>query len=78
MPERLTVRFNSISEEISLKKFEKVQYCIKNSIPLLRISYKEFQDIPEILSEKILGMALISKNITISNTSLMNYMTKKK
>jgi len=58
------VRFNSISEERALKQFKKVQYydslknqyCIKNNIPLLRISYKEFNDIPEILNEKILGI----------------------
>jgi hypothetical protein len=58
------VRFNSISEESTVEKFEKVQYydslkdqyCIKNNIPLIRISYKEFNDVPEILSEKLLGI----------------------
>jgi hypothetical protein len=58
------VRFNSISEERAVEKFESVQYydslkdqyCIENNIPLIRISYKEFNNIPEILSEKLLGM----------------------
>jgi len=58
------VRFNGMSEEKatdSLKKIQyydtlKNQYCIKNNIPLLRISYKEINDIPEILNEKILGI----------------------
>jgi len=55
------VRFNSISEEKAFEKFKKVryhdylknQYCINNKIPLLRIKYKEFDFISNILDEKI-------------------------
>lgn len=58
------VRFNGISEKQAIENLKKSQYydllknqyCLKNNIPLLRIGYKEFNDIPEILNEKILGI----------------------
>ena len=56
------VRFNGISEEQACKLFEKIkyhdslkdQYCIKNNIPLIRIPYKDFKNIQEILDTKLL------------------------
>jgi hypothetical protein len=57
------VRFNGISEEKAKEQFRvlqhhdalKNQYCTERAIPLLRISYKEFKRIPEILTENALG-----------------------
>jgi len=58
------VRFNGISEEKAKEHFRitqhhdflKNQYCINNNIPLLRVSYKEFPYLSEILTEKFLGI----------------------
>ena len=55
------VRFNNVSKEQAVEVFKKTQYhdslknqyCIENNIPLLRISYKEFDHIPEILFSKL-------------------------
>lgn len=63
------VRFNNISEERAIEVFKKVQYrdslknqyCIKNNINLLRISYKEFDHIQDILSGKLQSGAYCSK-----------------
>jgi very-short-patch-repair endonuclease len=56
-------RFNrDLSEEEIVEAFEiqkyndslKNEYCLKNNIPLLRISYKEIKNITEILTANIL------------------------
>jgi len=55
------VRFNSIPVEKAVEVFQKTQhydflknqYCIDNNILLLRISYKEYKDIPDILFKKL-------------------------
>jgi lactam utilization protein B len=55
------VRFNGISEEKAKEQFKKLQYhdtlknqyCIEKNIPLLRINYKEFNNIPEILTNSL-------------------------
>jgi hypothetical protein len=55
--------FGSASKKDSIEKFRnlmrndslKNQYCIKNNIPLLRIPYFEIKNIPEILTDNILG-----------------------
>lgn len=54
-------RFNGMSEEKSFEVFKKTQhhdslknqYCVSSNLPLLRISYKEFNSIPEILFTKL-------------------------
>jgi len=43
-------RFNRLKDNDALKD----KYCADNGIPLLRISYKDFKRIPEILSDAIL------------------------
>lgn len=56
------VKFNGISEEKAKEQFRvsehhdalKNQYCAEKAIPLLRIPYKEFKNIPEILTEALL------------------------
>jgi len=56
------VRFNGISSEKAIKNFKKTkyndalknQYCNKNSIPLLRISYEKSKVIPEILADELI------------------------
>jgi uncharacterized C2H2 Zn-finger protein len=59
------VCFKGISLEKAKTNFKKVtgndalknKYCSDNNIPLLRISYKNFKKIPEILSENVLKAA---------------------
>jgi Zn finger protein HypA/HybF involved in hydrogenase expression len=61
------VEFGGISKERAIEEFKRTeyndrlknQYCEKNNIPLLRISYKEFNKIPDILTENILGKKVI-------------------
>ena len=56
------VRFRGVTQERVTRNFKKLQhndalknkYCADNGIPLLRISYKDFKRIPEILSDAIL------------------------
>lgn len=56
------VCFNGMSKEKAMNNFNKVQrldglkneYCKIYNIPILRVSYKDFKKIPEILSENIL------------------------
>jgi len=58
------VRFNGISIERAIKIFKKNQYndslknqyCMKKSIPLIRIPYQKFKQIPEILNKELLGI----------------------
>jgi len=56
------VRFKDMTQEKAVLSFKRIQhndvlknkYCEDNGIPLLRISYKDFKRIPEILSDAIL------------------------
>jgi hypothetical protein len=60
------VRFNGISEDRAIKIHEKAKYydslkddyCRKNNLKLIRISYKNFKNINEILCAELLGVGL--------------------
>jgi hypothetical protein len=62
------VRFNGMSKNKAIRLFKQIQvndalknkYCIDNNIPLLRISYKDFKRIPEILSENIFKLKIVA------------------
>lgn len=44
---------NRLFKRVQVNDALKNKYCLDNNIPLLRISYKDFKKIPEILSENI-------------------------
>jgi len=58
------VRFNGISKKRAIAIFKKNryydalkdQYCVKKNISLLRINYKEYKNIPKILSANLQGI----------------------
>jgi len=59
----MPISFGVVSKERTIEGFKRTkcndelknQYCFKNNIPLLRIPYNKFKEIPEILSHAILG-----------------------
>lgn len=61
------VRFHGISMERAIEGFKKVlhndnlkdKYCLDKGIPLLRIGYKDFKRIPEILSQHLLDVPVL-------------------
>lgn len=62
------VNFGGISDERALENFKivqfhdeiKTQYCLDNTIPLLRIHYKDFKNIEQILIQELKKYNLIS------------------
>jgi len=68
-------RYGKLSLEVALKKFKalkhndelKDQYCEKNAMPLLRISYKEFKNISEILAKRLLEDETLQGTVLCGN-----------
>lgn len=52
----------------------KTDYCILNGIPLLRISYLELDQIPNIIDKYLRALKICNKVVILSNPPLYNYL----
>ena len=74
------VCFGGMSEELAIEAFKQTQindkirnlYCLDNNIPLLRIPYWEFDNIPIILTTELQKYDLLSNNFLDSFHTYIN------